>query len=637
MTEAVAKREEAIAQSEANINDYLFRGGPDTEAEDVRAGEKFGVGELIKAAWADAKEMEKSWEEQAAKPKPEEPKPSSFSPGDGVVEVPRQESKIEIVKPKADTGSFKGRFLRILAQEKKVTEIGDAGGIVVALKPRQQEKPEEELEEEPREAGERAQFANEQRIEVDNEPLLSKATPYDSAREFVRRYWIKDGVLTLYWWDGKWWAWSGVCYKEIGANTIEKKVWAFLHGARTGEGKDSTRFRPKPNDVEGMIKALKAGVGHTLDPPRWLDGRNAGGVLVFQNGIVDIGTGELEPPTPKLWTMNAVDFEYDPEARCPVWDRFLSEVFQDDPESREVVEEWLGLGMTEDIRYHKGFLYIGTKGREGKGTLAWVQQQLSGSAAYVSLSVDDWLKGEYSKEAMLYKKAGVFPDVRLKEAKFYGQSFDPGGLDHVSKEWMLKIAAGDRVTIRRKWNTVAWEGALPMKLTLISNNIPNMNDANLVTRFIKIAFGVSFRGREDINLQNKLKADLPGIANRCLEGYRRLCRRGRFIQPESGLKLERELSATSNPWEAFFQEECVIDPCGSVKCAVLYMRFKVWCGENGRNDLLVKQARTAPLFVRLLKKNVAGLDQVKIIRPGGIREHTGIRLKTKSEREADEG
>jgi hypothetical protein len=65
MTEAVAKGpEEAIAQSEAHINDYLFRGGADTEAEDVGVGEKFGVGELIKAAWANAKATERAWLER---------------------------------------------------------------------------------------------------------------------------------------------------------------------------------------------------------------------------------------------------------------------------------------------------------------------------------------------------------------------------------------------------------------------------------------------------------------------------------------------------------------------------------------------------------------------------------------------
>ena len=113
----------------------------------------------------------------------------------------------------------------------------------------------------------------------------------------MRRNWIKDGVLTLYWWEGKWWKWNGVCYKEMLAATIDKEVWAFLNGARTGIERD--RFRPKPNDVEGVIKALKAGVGHTLDPPCWLDtGRSAEGLLVFQNGIVDIRdrkTGEVNP------------------------------------------------------------------------------------------------------------------------------------------------------------------------------------------------------------------------------------------------------------------------------------------------------------------------------------------------------
>src|SRR5262245_22597379 len=81
MTEALAKGpEEAIAQSEAHIDNYLFRGAPDTEAEDVEIGNKFGVGELIKAAWGDAKAIEDAWVEQPAKPKPKD-RPYSFLSG----------------------------------------------------------------------------------------------------------------------------------------------------------------------------------------------------------------------------------------------------------------------------------------------------------------------------------------------------------------------------------------------------------------------------------------------------------------------------------------------------------------------------------------------------------------------------
>jgi hypothetical protein len=294
-----------------------------------------------------------------------------------------------------------GRPPKQKPDEPKPTEARVELRVVEQRKPEPEPEPQED-EGERRKAkpGEgSAHFASEQAKDDDGEVLLSKGAPYDIAKEFVRRNWIKDGVLVLYWWSGKWWGWNGVCYGEVAEAKINSEVWEFLDEGRTGT--DKVRFRPKPADAEGVIKALKAGCGHTLDPPCWLDsGKSAEGVLVFQNGIVDIETGKLEELSPKLWTMNALDFEYQAEAKCEVWDRFPSEVFEGDGESRVVIEEQLGLGMTEDARFQKGFLWIGMKGREGKGTLAWVQEKLC--VSYVSLSFHDWLKTPYSAEAMLY-------------------------------------------------------------------------------------------------------------------------------------------------------------------------------------------------------------------------------------------
>jgi putative DNA primase/helicase len=235
-----------------------------------------------------------------------------------------------------------------------------------------------------------------------------------------------------------------------------------------------------------------------------------------------------------LWVNDALDFNYDPDAQCPMWEKFLGEVFQDDPETEMCIEEWLGLGMTWDNRFQRAFLWIGPKGREGKGTLVHVQEKLVGGA-YAPLNFSTWLKGEFSSEALLGKKVGIFPDVRFKEAKWYGQNLDPGGIDHSSKEMLSKIIGGDGHTIARKWNSAPWKGVLPMKITLVSNEVPNLNDQILPTKFIKIAFNVSFFGREDLNLEKKLTAELPGIANRCLNAYRRLWRRGVLIQPQCGL------------------------------------------------------------------------------------------------------
>jgi putative DNA primase/helicase len=473
---------------------------------------------------------------------------------------------------------------------------------------------------------------------ADDEPVvLSKAAPYDSAKEFVRRNCFKDGVLATYWWNGEFWEWNGRCYGKVSDAKINSEVWAFLDGARTGLGPDSNRFRPRPADVEGVMKGLKAGLGLNVDPPCWLDGRGkADGVLVFKNGIVDIKTGKLMGLDARLWAHHALEFEYDPEAKCPVWDRFLGEVFEGDPESRDCIEEQLGLGMTEDVRFHKGFLWIGRKGREGKGTLAHVLEKLCGGTGYVSLSFHSWLKGDYSKEVLIGKRVGVFPDVRFKPGKWYGQNFDAGGIDHVSKEMLLKITGGDDDTVGRKYNPVAWRGVLPIKVFLISNDIPNLNDPILVTRFVKIAFNISFRDREDLTLGDRLKAELPGIANRCLAGYRRLCGRGSFIQPQSGLQLAKEIATKSNPYQAFVEDRCVLDAEGMVQCTVLFFAFQDWCRENGRLDLL--RTVTGPnQLSSVLRKEVPELENLKLVRPNGQqRRYVGIRLKTKVELEGND-
>jgi putative DNA primase/helicase len=475
-----------------------------------------------------------------------------------------------------------------------------------------------------------ASFSREQAREGDDVPLLSKGAPYDTAKEFVRRRCFKDGVLATYYWNEDFWEWNGRCYEKVSGESLNKEMFDFLDGARTLISGDAARFRPAPSDVEKVIKCLRAGLTIVFDPPCWTDGKRADRLIVFKNGIVDVDMGELMPPSPKLWSHTALEFDYDPEARCPTWERFLGEVFEGDPETVECIEEQLGLGMVDDVRFQKGFLWIGPQGREGKGTLTRILAKLVGATAYVSLTFHNWLKGEHSAEALLGKRVGVFADVRLKEGKWYGQNFDPGGLDHTSIEWLLRITGGDPVTIARKY-IGPWRGTLPMRVTLISNDVPNLNDSHLVKRFVKIAFNVSFRDREDLTLADRLITELPGIAVRCLAGYRRLCRRGRFIQPASGLKLARELAAKSNVWQGFFDDVFLLDREGMVTFGMLWTKFQWWCEENRRMDLLRKVTQPSHL-TRVLNKEVSAFRHLQEYRPDGGKRHLlGIKLRKAGE------
>src|SRR5262249_19688750 len=155
---------------------------------------------------------------------------------------------------------------------------------------------------------------------------------------------------------------------------------------------------------------------------------------------------------------------------------------------------------------------------------------------------------------------GVFADVRFKPGRQYGSSYDPGGINHVSAELLLNITGEDTVTIPRKYKG-AWHGQLRLKVMLISNEVPNLNDGGggLPSRFLKLQFVKSFYGQEDPTLRDKLEAELPGIAARCVRAYQRLCVAGRFIQPRSGLELDREVMRASDPWRAMLDECFVVE------------------------------------------------------------------------------
>ena len=170
-----------------------------------------------------------------------------------------------------------------------------------------------------------------------------------------------------------------------------------------------------------------------------------------------------------------------------------------------------------------------------------------------------------------------------------------------------------------------------MKPVLLANDPPNLNDESgvLPTRFIKIAFGQSFLDKEDAELPRKLRKELSGIAVRCLAAYRRLLARGRFIQPKSGLALERDISAQSDAFVAMVHELFVADPEGEVHCGQAYAKFDVWCQERGRLDL--KRSIPNNHFGKRLRK-VKGFHLVRSHKVHGKpRVYLGIRLRKPDE------
>src|SRR5262249_46384680 len=137
----------------------------------------------------------------------------------------------------------------------------------------------------------------------------------------------------------------------------------------------------------------------------------------------------------------------------------------------------------------------------------------------------------------------------------------------------------DTITVNRKYRE-QWTGKLPVRLHIISNELPRLPDASgaIVGRMVLLPLTRSWLGKEDFALEAKLRDDLPGILNWALKGLRRLTdNEGRFTpvpSAEDAIKVMRDLAS---PVAAFVREMCDLGADKEIAVDDLYAAFKSWC------------------------------------------------------------
>lgn len=408
-----------------------------------------------------------------------------------------------------------------------------------------------------------------------------------NAARFIQE-WYPGATLRHF--DDTWYFYDGKCWVEVKEEAMSRALTVAMANAS-----------PSASDVSGTLKILKGMVGRKGSLGTF-GYRDVSSLLLVQNGILNVATGTLEPHSPDFFTTNILPFAYDPTATCPTWERFIGEVWPEQQDSIDLLEEWIAYNMLRDYSHQKILMMIGAS-RGGKGTIGRVMLQLIGELNYHGISLEGFANDRVLEGAL------------TKTCLFVGDAMSVSGPNRSKIVERLKtISGGDNTSCARAYKT-PFSGVIPGRITIACNNILSFNDdsGTLAKRLLILPFNRSFEGREDPELNAKLSAELPGIANRCIKALARLRSRGRFVEPESAAVERESITYRYSPVQAFVDDECTLGSEERVHCEELYARYKAWCMRSS-----VRCIPHRP-FVDAVRGLMRGKIEKKAVSIGGVR------------------
>jgi putative DNA primase/helicase len=257
------------------------------------------------------------------------------------------------------------------------------------------------------------------------------------------------------------------------------------------------------SESEGRLKAM-VGLAQSAEEVRVKsDQLDADGMLLnCNNGTVDLRTGELRRHRRDDLITKLAPVDYDPRARCPVFDRFIQRIFDGNVELLRYAQKCFGYALTGEVGEKALFFFYGV-GDNGKTTLLEVVRAMLGDYA-----------GQIPIDTLMHKPQGGIPNdiAQLKGLRFVTSSETEEG--QRLAQGRLKYLTGMNKIQARFLHREYFEFLPTYKIFFDANHQPHASasDTAVWNRIKLIPFEVSIPDAEkDRRLGEKLRAELPGI------------------------------------------------------------------------------------------------------------------------------
>lgn len=275
-----------------------------------------------------------------------------------------------------------------------------------------------------------------------------------------------------------------------------------------------------------------------------------------RNGTLDLRTGQLLPHRPEDRITKLSSINYDPEAKCPVFDAFLLKIMADRRHLAEFVVRLGGLSLTGEVRERLLPICYGT-GANGKTKLLEAIARVAGEYGGVA-----------PPELLLAAKGDRHPtEIAALQGKRFVYTTEPDQDRVLAEATVKRLTGGDRLSARGMKENF-WEFDPTHKIWLAANHKPVVRGADngIWDRIALIPFEVRFwnpekgeTGPEELRqnkaLTKKLRAEAAGILARLV--------RGAVDYYREGLQVPAEVRAATDAYRiesdvvARWVSECV--------------------------------------------------------------------------------
>lgn len=285
------------------------------------------------------------------------------------------------------------------------------------------------------------------------------------------------------------------------------------------------------------------------------------------NGTVNLETGEVHSHRREDFILSLSPTEYDPEAKAPLWERFLDEVFDGDTELISYLQWALGYSVTGLQTDHVFFICHGS-GANGKSTLFQTLNHVLGG---------DYIHTINSEELMVHKNPRHLAPIAQLKGKRLVVANESSERRRLNEALIKSLCGGDTIRADLKYkDPIEFEPQL--KLWFLTNHRPSIQDDSYAMwrRIRLVPFTQEFKGdRADTSLGEKLKGEAAGILAWLIEGAKRV-KDGEPELPDAVKAATAEYRDEEDTLATFLSDECETGEHATVTVAALYRAYKAY-------------------------------------------------------------